>query len=131
MKLALFDFDGTLVDSAYDYAVCFQTLAKEWDAALPLPQAERIRSLMFEGIKPQLEYVLGPLHDDLYMEALEKFREICLRTPLHHTSVYPGVLHVLEELESKNIKMQLNWSQRFRVLKTYSSNKTKRIQTML
>ena len=33
LSTIIFDFDGTLVDSAYDYAVSFQSLTKEWDSS--------------------------------------------------------------------------------------------------
>jgi len=94
----IFDFDGTVVDSAQDYAVCFQTLAAEWDARLPKPDANVIRDLMFAGVKPQLEYVLGPLEESQYLIALEHFRQVCMRTSLRYTVLYPGMKSVLEIL---------------------------------
>jgi 2-phosphoglycolate phosphatase len=95
----IFDFDGTLVDSAQDYAVCFQTLAAEWNARLPRPSASVIRDLMFAGVKPQLEYALGPLNESEYLEALEHFRQVCMRTHLRHTVLYPGMKSVLDILK--------------------------------
>ncbi len=106
-KVIIFDFDGTLIDSAYDYAICFQTLAKEWDESLPMPKAERISSLMFEGVRPQLEYALGPLDDELFLSALHLFRKICMRTPLTHTALYSGVLGVLERLISDGYQLAI------------------------
>ena len=103
----IFDFDGTLVDSAYDYAVSFQTLAAEWNQTYPQPDPEHIKDLMFTGVRPQLEYALGPLDDRAYQKALERFREICLQTPLRHTQLYGGVRQVLDILHEAGYRLAI------------------------
>ena len=69
LSTIIFDFDGTLVDSAYDYAVSFQSLTQEWNPNLSMPDPEKIKELMFAGVRPQIEYSLGPLNDVDYQKA--------------------------------------------------------------
>lgn len=103
----IFDFDGTLIDSAYDYAVSFQRLTKQWDSNLALPDPERIKELMFAGIFPQLEYCLGCLEDEKMQKALEQFRVICLQTPLKYTAPYPGILDLINALKSAGYRLAI------------------------
>ena len=107
LSTIIFDFDGTLIDSAYDYAVSFQRLAREWDAQLPLPKPEKVRELMFAGIFPQLEYALGPLDDTEVQRALERFRKICLETPLTYTEPYPGIVDLLGTLKKAGYRLAI------------------------
>ncbi len=105
LSTIIFDFDGTLVDSAYDYAVSFQSLSKAWDPQLTPPNAEKIRSLMFAGVKPQIEYALGQLDEAEYQRALELFRVVCMQTPLHHTAPYPGIISLLQTLKKAGYQL--------------------------
>ena len=107
LSTVIFDFDGTLIDSAYDYAVSFQRLTREWDSNLPLPKPEKIKELMFAGIFPQLEYCLGPLEETEIQRALEKFRELCLETPLKYTSPYPGIIDLLDGLKQAGYRLAI------------------------
>ena len=97
----MFDFDGTLFDTAHDYGLCFQELARVWDEPRPIPDVEVIRRLMFAGVQPQVEYALGALSSERYLEALELFRVVCQRIPLTHTAPYPGILAVVTELHAR------------------------------
>lgn len=99
IRHVIFDFDGTLVDSADDYAISFQTLAQMLAPDRPLPETSVIRALMFAGVRPQIEYTLGQLSDEEFQSALEHFRAICMETPLHHTSPYPRIRELLEALK--------------------------------
>ena len=107
LRHLVFDFDGTLVDSAYDYALCFQELARTWTSSRPTPDTERLRALMFAGVRPQLEYTLGDLTEEAYHEALTRFREICLQIPLTHTRPYPSVRHALASLSAQGYTLSI------------------------
>jgi len=101
----IFDLDGTLIDSSYDYALCFEQLALEWGRARP--PAEEIRALMFAGLAPQLELSLGALSAEDYERAVERFREICVAHPLTHTQLYPGVIALLDALEGRGYRLSV------------------------
>jgi phosphoglycolate phosphatase len=101
----IFDLDGTLIDSSYDYALCFEQLALEWGR--PRPSAERVRALMFAGLLPQLEECLGVLSPDELERAIERFRALCVAHPLTHTQLYPGALASLDALEARGVALSV------------------------
>ena len=101
----IFDLDGTLIDSSYDYATCFEQLALEWGC--PAPSSERIRGLMYAGLLPQLAEALGPLEGEELERAVERFRELCIDLPLTHTQLYPGALALLDQLAERGVKLSV------------------------
>lgn len=107
LSTIIFDFDGTLVDSAYDYAVSFQSLTREWNSSLPMPDPEKIKELMFAGVRPQIEYSLGPLEDADYFRALELFRVKCMQTPIEHTAPYLGIIDLLDTLQNVGYRLAI------------------------
>lgn len=105
VKHVIFDLDGTLIDSSYDYSLCFEQLAREWGR--PRPSSERVRALMFAGLLPQLEESLGELSADELERAVERFREICVAHPLTHTQLYPGALALLDTLSARGYMLSV------------------------
>ena len=101
----IFDLDGTLIDSSYDYATCFEQLALEWGR--PAPSSERIRGLMYAGLLPQLAEALGPLEGEELERAVARFRELCIDLPLTHTQLYPGALALLDQLAEHGVRISV------------------------
>ena len=93
----IFDLDGTLIDSAHDYALCFQKLAQ--DLSRPKPSIESVKSLMFAGLVRQLDECIGPRGVALHQRTLERFRVLCLTQSLNHTQSYPQVRTLLRDLK--------------------------------
>jgi len=91
-RLAIFDLDGTLVDSVDDLAAAVNhALAL---VGLPLRSREEVRSFVGDGARVLLERAVGPRRDRLE-EALAAWREHYQAHLLDHTRPYPGIPEAL------------------------------------
>lgn len=102
MKAVLFDFDGTLADTAPDLAgaINAQRVARQ---LTPLP-LERLRPVVSHGARGMLRVGFDllpgqPDYDAMREEFLERyFANICI-----HTRLFDGVAALLDEVESRGI----------------------------
>jgi phosphoglycolate phosphatase len=91
-RLAIFDLDGTLVDSVEDLtAAVNHGLAL---AGLPSRSRDEVRRFIGDGARVLLERAVGPRRDKLE-EALAGWREHYTAHLLQHTRPYPGVAEAL------------------------------------
>jgi phosphoglycolate phosphatase len=91
-RLAIFDLDGTLVDSVDDLAAAVNhALAR---AGLPLRSRDEVRTFIGDGARVLLERSVGPRRDKLE-EALASWREHYAAHLLDQTRPYPGVADAL------------------------------------
>jgi len=91
-RLAIFDLDGTLVDSIEDiHAAVNHGLAR---AGLPPRGLEEVRGFIGDGARVLLERAVGP-HRDRLEEAIAGWREHYQAHLLDHTRFYPGLVEVL------------------------------------
>ena len=77
MRLVIFDFDGTLIDSKYDIAVSVNLTLT--DMNLPTRSPEEIFSFVGDGVKRLLWLSVGENNEAQYEKALAIFREHYLR----------------------------------------------------
>ena len=97
---ALFDLDGTLVDSVGDIALAVNlTLAQE---GLPEVSVHRIDGLM--GYPISLILAEAGIHRDI-AAAVARFRLILPEVMGTHSTVFPGVREVLEELSVRGFAL--------------------------
>ncbi len=90
--LAIFDLDGTLVDSVDDLAAAVNhALAR---VKLPPRSRDEVRRFIGNGARVLLERSLGA-HQDRLEEALASWREHYDAHLLDHTRPYPGVAELL------------------------------------
>jgi len=105
IKAVLFDFDGTLVDSARDLAETLnRLLAEEGVAALSL---EAVKDMIGDGVGKLVERGLSAVGADpsrapaLTPRFLQLYEEHAAR----HTRPYPGVAEALEQLRHRGLRL--------------------------
>ena len=96
-ELLIFDWDGTLIDSAGAIVASLQTACRE--LGLPVPSEERARHIIGLGLSDSLAYVLPGVAPEVYPRVAERYgHHFRLRDP--HTPLFPGVepaLYALRE----------------------------------
>jgi phosphoglycolate phosphatase len=98
----LFDFDGTLVDSAPDLAGAVNDLRVE--RGLPLLPFETLRPYATYGARSLLKAGLGLTAEHAeYAATRVRFLEIYDERKLRHSNLYDGVLELLIALERQRI----------------------------
>ena len=92
MKLAVFDLDGTLVDSSEDlYLAVAHTLS---ELGLPPRSRDEVVSYVGDGAVALLTRSIAP-REHLLETAVALWREHYFRHLLDHTRLYPGIAAVL------------------------------------
>ena len=101
VRLVIFDFDGTLIDSKHDIATSVNLTLS--DLALPTRAPEEIFTLVGDGVKRLLRSAVGEENDARYEESLRIFRRHYLSHCLDTTQLYPG----LERLFGRRTETQI------------------------
>lgn len=102
-ELVLFDFDGTLADSAPDLAAAanFQRL-RHGLAPMPL---ERLRPVASHGARGLLRVALGLTPEaDNYESARQRFIADYARLSTTRTQLFPGVRELLDLITAKSLR---------------------------
>lgn len=106
IALAVFDLDGTLVDSRRDLADSANDMLAGY-GALPLPD-EQIVSMVGCGAATLVGRVLAAAGVDASAEeALPRFLSLYDRRLTHHTRPYDGIPELLEDLRASAMAMAL------------------------
>ncbi len=99
LRLVIFDFDGTLVDSKYDIAVSVNLTLMDMD--LPTRSPDEIFTFVGDGVKRLLRLSVGESNEKQYEKALTIFREHYLEHCLDSTRFYEGLDSVFRSLQGK------------------------------
>jgi len=101
-KAVLFDFDGTLADTAPDLAAAVnRMLADEGQAPLPL---ERLRPFASAGARGLLHAAFGLKPDDAeYKPQREMFLEYYAEALCRETKLFPGIQELLDALRQREL----------------------------
>ena len=99
LRLVIFDFDGTLVDSKYDIAVSVNLTLMDLD--LPTRHPDEIFTFVGDGVKRLLRLSVGESNEKQYEKALTIFREHYLEHCLDSTRFYEGLDSVFRSLQGK------------------------------
>jgi phosphoglycolate phosphatase len=99
-KLLVFDLDGTLADTGADLAASVnRTLLL---LRLPTRPDAEILGFVGDGVSKLIERSLGGAFPDRFSEALKQFKKIYAEHLLDQTTLYPGVLDVLQHFGGKD-----------------------------
>lgn len=96
--LIVFDWDGTLMDSAATIASSVQAAAR--DLGLEPPSDERARHIIGLGLDDALRYALPNLPHDHYAELAARYRHHYLSQD-HELSLFTGVEEMLDALRGE------------------------------
>ncbi len=102
-KLILFDLDGTLADTLPDLATAIKYVLLEQD--LPVPDPAILREKINHGGLAMLNAALtSPLPPARMEKLMERFLQLYRENIAEQTQLFPGMVQVLEHLESNQIQ---------------------------
>lgn len=97
-ELVVFDWDGTLIDSAGAIAACIQAACR--DLGLPVPDDERASHVIGLGLADALSYAVPSLPPSEYGRLVERYRiHFLARDP--GLPLFPGTRPMLEALRGR------------------------------
>ena len=118
VKAVTIDLDGTLLDTIPDLAAAANMMLKE--LARPTLDATRIRTFVGKGIPRLVERTLAGAIDatadpELFKRALPIYERCYAAVNGKHTTIYPGVMEGLDELQARGFPLACitNKSERF------------------
>lgn len=118
VKAVTIDLDGTLLDTIPDLAAAANMMLKE--LARPTLDATRIRTFVGKGIPRLVERTLagaidGTADPELFKRALPIYERCYAGVNGKHTTIYPGVMEGLDELQARGFPLACitNKSERF------------------
>jgi phosphoglycolate phosphatase len=99
----LFDFDGTLADTAPDLAAAVNRMRVD-QGQDPLP-LERLRPFASAGARGLVHAAFGVKPGDAdYASLRETFLELYAERVCHETKLFPGIAELLRELHTREIR---------------------------
>lgn len=96
--LIVFDWDGTLIDSATTIAECIQHACR--DAGVPIPEMDRARHVIGMGLRAALEYAAPGLSPEAYRSVGEHYGRHYLARDAF-LPLFEGTERMLEELDAR------------------------------
>jgi phosphoglycolate phosphatase len=96
--LIVFDWDGTLIDSAGAIAACIQDAAREM--GLPVPDRERARHVIGLGLHASLRHAVPDLPEERAMEFVACYRRHFLARE-EGMQLFPGIVELLDALRDR------------------------------
>lgn len=101
IKCVLFDLDGTLLDTSYDFAYALKLTCEEYQQ--PILNYQDIRRTVSKGGLAMTQLAFPNLHGDELEERRQVFLKHYLEYINHHTQIFPGLMAGLDALAIKNI----------------------------
>jgi phosphoglycolate phosphatase len=103
-SLIVFDWDGTLFDSAAVITDCIQQAAR--DMALPVPDRRTASHVIGLGLHDSLRHAMPALRQEQYAEFLALYRGYFVERE-DTLSLFPGVPELLAELKERGHRLAL------------------------
>ena len=101
-SLIVFDWDGTLLDSAGGIVECIQEAAR--DLRLPVPARETASHVIGLGLHDSLRAAVPTLPEDQYREFAEAYRRHFLARQ-GSLALFPGVREMLQDLHAAGYRL--------------------------
>ncbi len=101
-ELIVFDWDGTLMDSAAMIVASVQAAAR--DLGLAAPSEERARHIIGLGLGEALRHALPDLPEAHYPELVARYRHHYLSRD-HELSLFPGAAELVQELAERGYRL--------------------------
>lgn len=103
LPAALFDLDGTLLDSLHDIGAAMNhALAAQ---GLPPHPLADYRRFVGEGVRVLVSRAVPAGHDALHAPVLAAYKAFYAEHQLDHTRPYPGVAELLARLRREGVKL--------------------------
>lgn len=109
-KIAIFDFDGTLVDSAPGIVDVMHQVVDEYQ--LPAEVAEHWKTLIGIPLVDQVEIICPTRPRDWHQKVVERYREIYDANSIELCPPFPGLLNMLQTLNRIGIASTIATSKR-------------------
>ena len=100
-KAAIFDMDGTLLDTLEDLADSVNEMLEHYN--LPRRSLDEVRLFVGNGARKLMERALETTDEKFIAEALDYYNGCYARHLLNKTKPYAGIIDLLENLNAKNI----------------------------
>ena len=100
-----FDLDGTLIDSRADLAAAVNHVLR--DLGLPEQPPETLYRYVGEGARVLVERALGPAHRNRFDDGVAAFMEYYGAHLLDATVPYPGMVDLLDALETRRVALSV------------------------
>lgn len=109
-KLAIFDFDGTLVDSAPGIVDVMRIVVEEYE--LPEDILTKWRDLVGVPLGRQMEIIFPNHNEDFWLEVADRYRAIYDTKAVEFCPLFPGLMTMLDRLRTAEITMTIASSKR-------------------
>jgi HAD superfamily hydrolase (TIGR01549 family) len=109
-KLAIFDFDGTLVDSAPGIVDVMKIVVDEYKLSHSI--FEEWRLLIGVPLMRQMEIIFPERNEEFWLEVATRYREIYDKQAIEICPPFPSLMHMLQKLASHKIKISIATSKR-------------------
>lgn len=108
-KLCIFDFDGTLVDSLTDAAICYNETLKHYQFnTYPIEKYTEYFGGTIENIFKRLLKDYDNITDELIQNMKNFYVEAYSNSKKENTIPYYGIVELLTKLQNSNIKLAIN-----------------------
>lgn len=97
-KLLIFDWDGTLMDSAGHIIAAVRAAAE--DIGVCAPAEDDVRHVIGLGLREAVSVAVPELDDEGYARFVEAYRKRFWQASLHGQALFPGAREVLLELKA-------------------------------
>jgi len=96
-KLVIFDWDGTLMDSADKIVSCMQIAAKQ--CAMPIPTYEEVGHIIGISLKPAIKQLFKIQDDELAERLVQAYKEAFVTSDTTPCPLFEGVNQLLSNLK--------------------------------